>query len=570
MTVVADSNTANDVTVVEKLDVTTGTVEATRGTNEYRINGTWYEDAATSNYIGGSSAVLSMSVGDEVNVTASNGFIFAAEKVNGTSVDNILYVVAVDSDKKPNATISSELGTYKGVDTRVLLPDGSDKVVKSMRVDVTTQSDGISKADTDLRKAVPVAGLYTYTVNSNDVYELKAVKETGHPVVGGGKYAFDAANLPANADLDTVTGMDESSTYAYVKGSGNTSSKLDGKLIADDAIIYIIGRDGGETKTKTVDGATLKTMASVGTDSTYITKKVNGMDTVIMAFITSGKAIGGSSVDTAYGYVTSKGYYTENGDDGVIKFTVWNGSEEVELTDVSSSLTSADANNTKYAKGAFVTYTTSATVGEVTGVAEITTEDAITGYDGGYNIDFETSGSKVFKDDNKTVVIYVDTANVKGVEGGSIALAQEVSTGHYVKNAVVKITGSEVDVLFVDIANKLDKAGYTVGTVTAATDTTQGITLTSAVSTAAGALSSSSTVAAGSTITVTVTPSGNENGTGAYARTATVVMTRADGVTESKSVSFACDTSTAISTAAKSVTFTMPDMGVTSIVVSYT
>ena len=309
-------------------------------------------------------------------------------------------------------------------------------------------------------------------------------------------------------------------------------------------------------------------MANSGATSDYITKNVNGMPTVIMACITTGNPISGSSVDTAYGYVTSAGYFTKKGDDGIIKFTVWNGTEEVELTDVTSGLASSDTANAKYAKGAFVTYTTSSTVGEVTGVTAITAQDSVVGYDKGYNLKLATKGDLKLKDDNKSVIIYVDSANTKGVEGGSIALAQEVATGSYVKNVVVKDTAGEVDVLFVDVANKLNNASYTVGTVPSTTDSHNGITLTPAVKVDGTALSNGDPVAAGKTITVEVTPSAG-TASAAYARTATVVLTRADSVTETKTVSFSCASGAAIDTTVKSVTFTMPDMGVTSINVTF-
>ena len=551
--VTAAANTAKDEVSIAKVELTTGKASATKGATDVQVDGTWYKYTT-----GAATFLTTASVNDEVEYAAVNGYVFAMEKVNGTSVDNILYVVATESGA--NTAITPELGKNPGDKTSVLLPDGTAKTVNTMRVDVKTTTTGTTS---DV-KVVPAPGLYTYKVNSDDVYELKAVKEATTNAAVGVNYVFDAANKPLNTTVETER------TVYYDKGSGKVASKLDGKLIADDAVIYLASTVGGETKTKVVSGATMKTMASWGSGTYhYITKNVNGMPTVIMAYLTHNSAISGSSVDTAYGYVTSAGYFTKKGDDGVIKFTVWNGTEEVELTDVTSGLASGDTANAKYAKGAFVTYTTSATVGEVTGVTAIATQDAVTGYDNGYNINLATTGALKFKDDNKSVIIYVDSANTKGVEGGSIALAQEVATGSYVKNVVVKNTAGEVDVLFVDVANKLSNASYTVTTVTATANTTNGITLTPAVKVDGTTLSSGNTVAAGKTITVEVAPTGTEDGTATYAKTATVVLTRADGVTETKTMSFTCAQNTAIDTTVKSVTFTMPDMGVTSIVVTF-
>ena len=71
-----------------------------------------------------------------------------------------------------------------------------------------------------------------------------------------------------------------------------------------------------------------------------------------------------------------------------------------------------------------------------------------------------------FNEDGKTKVIFVNTADVKGVEGGSIALANEPTSGSFIQNAVFFDDASfdGIEVLFVDVNNKLEGGNTTTGT----------------------------------------------------------------------------------------------------------
>ncbi len=574
--VINKANTKNDTTVITNTEKVAGDITAVNADGEKRIDGTWYSVADTT--ATGTVAYNTLTAGDTVSFNLANGYVVYAKVSESTAVTDVLYVAA--STGTAGDAITAVLGQNKGVDTRIFLSDGTNSVVKAMRVDVTTVSTGISAGASDLVKAIPAEGLYTYKVNKDGVYELKAVKGSGVTTVKASThYGFAAANLPGNTAIGTPTAV-SNGTYNKTSGKlGGTTSYF----IADDAVIYLVqnsnGATGGTyTKGKVVTGKTLKTMATYGDSATALVKSVSGLSTVQVAVIYDDALYGGTDVSTGYGYITSSGYAEKNADgDWNIRFTAWTNEGEKELVAVDTGLTASDAS--AYGKGTFVSYTNTATAGEITGMKNLLSdatntitngmEVAITGWDGGKNIAFDRADN-VMKDGDKTVVIYVNTADKKGIEGGSIEIAQNMGTSAspvYVKNAVaMQSTSDGVDVIFVDTANKLAGAGYTLTWATAAVSTpVNGITVTSfsvkdTASTPA-AIATGSTVAAGSDFTVDVVLSG----TATAATTLTVTLNLADGTTVTNTYTTAATGSVA---GTVNVAFSMPYQNVSSIAVA--
>lgn len=455
--VTAKANTKNDTPVVAKAEIVTGKIDAVK-TGEVRIDGTWYGLYTTR--IGDPD----LSVGNDVEVAVYNGFIVGGKVVEGTTLTDVLYVADVNGT--PGDAETAVLGSYEGTKVRVLLADGTNAVVKAMRVDVTTDISGNSTDDSKYVKTIPAKGLYTYTVNKDGVYELKAVKAAGVGNVcttpGSLTYAFAEKNLPSSTTL-----VDEA-TNKYDK----SKAKIGTYMISDDAVIYLVENNTGTAagtydKAKIVTGKSLKIMADWGNKSILMTKKVNGMDTVVVAVLFDTATIGNSEASTGYGYVTSTGYAFKNADkEWNITFSVWNGTETVELTATDAT---SSAIKDEYTKGAFVKYTTSDVAGEVTNVTTANMTSAyIQGYDGDKNINLNGT-AMTFNEDGKTKVIFVNTEDVVGVEGGSIVLADEPTSGSFIQNAVyladTTIT-TELDVLFVDVNNKLEGGYTTTGTGT--------------------------------------------------------------------------------------------------------
>ena len=453
--VTAKANTKNDTPVIAKAEIVTGTIDAVK-TGEVRIGGTWYSVYTT--VIGNPD----LSVGNEVKVAVYNGFIVGGSVVDAAALESVVYVADVETGKNPGDAEAAVLGSYEGTKVRVLMADGTNKVVKATRVDVTSETDGVSDDDDDLVKTIPGKGLYTYTVNKDGVYELKAVKAdtTGsveHLTAG---YVFAEKNLPSKTSIGSAATAN--ATY------NKTNAKIGTNLIADDAVIYLVKTSTGTAagtydKAKIVNGKTLKTMASWGDNAVVLTKSVNGMATVVVGVLFDDAVLGNSEASTGYGYVTGTGYAFKNADkEWNVTFKVWNGTEEVELTATDATSSTIGA---KYTKGAFVSYTTSATAGEVTKVTVIGTPAYIKGYDGDKNINLNGT-AMTFNEDGKTKVIFVNTADVKGVEGGSIALANEPTSGSFIQNAVFFDDASfdGIEVLFVDVNNKLEGGYTTTGT----------------------------------------------------------------------------------------------------------
>ena len=441
--VTAKVNTKNDTPVIAKAEIVTGTIDAVKS-GEVRIGGTWYSVYDT--VIGNPD----LSVGNEVKVAVYNGFIVGGSVVDAAALESVVYVADVDGAAGTEST--KTLGNYEGDKVRLLMADGTNKVVKAMRVDVTNKNTGISTADSDLVKTIPAKGLYTYTVNKDGVYELKAVKAAGTSAVGS-NYVFAEKNLPSKT---TYVG-EAATTY------DRESKKIGTNLIADDAVIYLVKTSTGAMagdyqKAKIVNGKTLKTMQDWGDNSILLTKSVNGMATVVVGVLFDNDDLGNSEATTGYGYVTGTGYAFKNADkEWNVTFKVWNGTEEVELTATDAHSDNANTIQPQYTKGAFVSYTTSSTAGEVTKVVTTgMTTASIEGYDGDKNINLNGT-AKSFNDDGKTKVIFVNTADVKGVEGGSIALASEPIEGAFVANAVYldDATFAGIEVLFVDVNNNL-------------------------------------------------------------------------------------------------------------------
>ena len=536
--VTAAKYTVDDTITLAKADVVTGAVDAVKGT-QVKVNGVWYEKNSQT-----------AELNDTYDFVVVNNYLFNATLVDGTAISDVLYVASssVDASTATNSAKQSYSSDLKGDDVKVIFTDGTTKVVKAARDDVYTTGTKADQTASTKNRIIPAPGLYTYKVNSDGVYLLKAVKEgqvSGTQISSSGKYVAAAENKPAKTTVYTT------STSKF----DNATDKFAGKLISDDAVIFVADTNGDGTY-KVITGKALKAWSSDYTTAdglAYLTKSVSGLTQVVCAVMSGSAGVPVDVDSTGYGYVVSSGVESKVDGDTRVTFTVWNGTEDVELTDVTSSLSEGDGANAEYQAGAFVTYNLSTTAGEVTGVTALTTDNiangmevAITGFDG-KNIEYYNAQSATFKDDDKTVVIYVDSDKGVGVAGGEISTAMNPASGVYVKNAVMKVTSTKVDVVFYDVANKLSGAGYTLASAPSPVSATATYTATFEGDNVAG------TVAGGATIEVKVTTSGAEVPEGG--KTLTLTLTGADGTTATQTVTFAAGDATGT---AKTVYFTMP------------
>lgn len=211
-------------------------------------------------------------------------------------------------------------------------------------------------------------------------------------------------------------------------------------------------------------GADLKKLGSdfgVAGATTGFAKDVNGFKTAqVLLLGETGTTLPDADGSTKYGYIVSDPYTGKEGSTLYVYFTLWNGSESIDVKDKISA--EADANG--LAKGKMVSYKDLGD-GVVDATAEITgfTEGAVKAYDGTY-IQIKTSSeTKDLKITSDTVIIYVNTSAKAGVEGGEISIADEKVEGKLTTNIYFKAAtdATKAGVLFVDVNNNIN-GGATV------------------------------------------------------------------------------------------------------------
>ena len=394
--VVAAANSVTNKVEVTKLDVLTGKVDATKGDTKVQINGTWY----------GKASGTTMNLGDKYDFVAVNNFIVTTDATS-TTVKTEDYVLVT---KKATAA------GFTGNQVKILKSDGTTEIkdygTKNGAVDFSTVTEGT-----------------LYTIDDADQ---------------SGKIVLKAIVTSASAS-EKVGGFDGYTANAYAKDAGK-DGKIDGKAIADDAVVFV--KDTAKDEYKVITGATLKQLnAATNHNAYYNTSKTTGYSTIVLAYVESTLA---SSTGVKYGYVTGDVVKIKNSDDKTVaQITFWNGSEEVTLTtnDTTANVSALTA------KGQAFSYKLDKD-NNLTDVAKLNanTEAAVEAFDG-ESIKFD-SDSQVYDVDKDTVIIYVDTDAKTGVDGGKVDLAGKDANNAYVKNVLrVVDTDHDVNVLFVDIAN---------------------------------------------------------------------------------------------------------------------
>lgn len=420
----AAANTVDSTDTYEKISLLAGKVEKTSGA-KVSIGGVWMVNATGS----------SLSLGTEYEKIAQvNGFIYAAT-VKTAAVTTDSYAIVM------NAAGASGLN---GAQAKLFLSDGSTKIV-----DTAADYSGTLSAGT----------FVTFTENSlTNKYTLTAVAVgTTSTWTGYDKYVEDGAD------------GDSALTYSYTNGT------IEGLGIADNAVVFA---KTSASSYKMITGAALKACRTATvTVALANTSKTTGYSTVVMVYADISGVATGSEL---YGYVTADVGTVLGGTDGktpVSEITFWDGSKTVTKI-ASANYTNTDVVSAALAKGAVFSYTEDANgiitiVDADSGTAKVQfiapAKAAVVAYDGGKNLMltdntgvYGTATAKKLTD--KTVVIYIDSENIKGVEGGAISLATETAvSGTYTVNvsfldtAVAGVSEyREVTLLLVDVANKMN------------------------------------------------------------------------------------------------------------------
>ena len=429
--------TANGKAVVAKAEVISGEITATRnGGDDIKVGDTWYVRA---------NASIDVELGTSYDVTVVNGYIFAVAEAEDTTVSasNVLLVVGKDTvaedDSLDAGTQALKVMFSDGSTKRVVADKLNDKDIREKTVGTEGQ-DGYKPANSLGDDDVDV--LYTYKTDKDGNYELKDI---------------DASKFDEDG---TVSGAAVALKDGKITISGSTFR------FEDNAAIFV----KAGTKYDVVDGKTVNDWKDLeaDVDSVFYAKDRNGFHQTTLAFVDlkGETSIPGVKGSEKYGWVTGAPALIKSGDDYFIEVTIWDGSEEftalVEGTAANTSIGSntevkGDRKDVNVQKGTPISFKDLGNdhVDEVTSLKS--SADAVTAYNNGKAITFATAGDlEITKD---TVIVYVDTENNEGVEGGSITIAQKTEADTYVKNVYAAQDGTSGDVkyIIVDTANNLDE-----------------------------------------------------------------------------------------------------------------
>ena len=436
----AAANTVDDTDTYTKVEtIVNGTVTSTKSNGKtFQIDGTWY-DMAASTVTGSATEVKAGNTISKAVVV--NGYAFFVD--TSTSVEAKDYAVVVSA-------VGSDKNGMLGNQAKLLFTDGTQKVVDTKYNYSGTPN---TKPDSNNDKKL-VGDLVTYKLDSGD-------------------YVLTAAIATNQGDDAKNAGFDEVLTdkaYEYAK---NSKSTVGGSYIDPDAIVFVKKTNDKYT---VVTGADFMKMPKDGTAVTnaYANKDSStGYKTVAMAFVTGDV----TSADTQYGYITSSIQTVKNDDGLVYQFTIFNGTDSV---DVTTTNTTSDGTLDTLAKGAVISYVADGTGIDVKNVAVLSKDNvgAITSYNGDDEVTFmikaaeeklddgttlnvidKNSTSENLKSnieiDKDTVIIGINRTDKAGIPGAELALADTTPEGNYYANVYFVLSGSTASLIVYDTTNNI-------------------------------------------------------------------------------------------------------------------
>ena len=455
-----------ELTKVEKVS---GKVNATKSSSA-KIADVWYDKNGNS-----------VTLGDTYDVWTVEGYMAAVKVVSSASKDVALLI----ADEGATALNKSQ--------AKLMFPDGKTEIVSVSKYGGTALASNEKASDSTRANGTLV--LVTYKVLDDGTYDVKKVDSSN-------KAGYDA--YASSYDSTTGTGHYE---YTAAVSSTGAPAKLNGKTIADDAVIMVVS--GSPAKYSVISGKTLKTYSDFDTTANVETLCTanNGVDVIKMATVISSADFFG--VTAAYGYVVSDPYMSKEGNTQYNNYDVWTVDGLVTIKDTNHNSTPVSA------KGATVSLQKN-TNGTYTGTVLTPAKVAVTGYNSTDNIvtlkkdSGETYGT-VDMSLKDAKILFADTKNKKGVEGGMIELAEASANGGYKANAwaVYDAVNSKLKLLIVDSSNLLTgteiPTGFTVAPATLASAPIAGWTIAT----------DKTKAVQGETVTVTITSDGTGNQTSA-------------------------------------------------------
>jgi len=424
--------TAKGMTTLTKAEVVKGEVTATRDAGKAaRVDGTWYTDVPSEKE--GDAYVI----GDEFELTVVNGYVFAAKAITkSTDVTNAVYVLSADN--------AVDTGTKAGTQSaRLLFADGTKKIVTIDKINDAAPQNASTANE------VAADEIYTYAIDKDGNYELTDIDDGDFDKKGAADGSYGIAIDGGKANIADASGT----SFGTLR-------------FADDAVVFVKASEtgGDATEVKVLSGATVNKWKNITTTTAaagnmlWADQNSNGFYNVVLGVLNvendTGK-VPGASGDKSYGWVTAKPEVVKDGDSWYVALKIWDGSSVVEVLAKESSTSIVPSTLTApYTKGSAIVYDDLGN-GKIENEAASFTAAAVTGYNGSKDIELDGTAMEI---GNDTEILYVDTANNEGVEGGAIETAQETAIeGVYVKNVYyIDADGDKtLDCLIVDTANNL-------------------------------------------------------------------------------------------------------------------
>ena len=434
--VASDDDAFNIITKAEIVEDVT--VDAMRSNGEIRIDGTYAKHAVSndevsafsSDFVQKNSVNTATMLDGTYDFVMYDGYWVAAREVEAASKDIALVT-------RKNSGIDDQV--------RVMVADGTETVYTLDDDDDDALSIGSVNKNT----------LYSYTLIGDNSIELK----------------------------NSVNGLSfKNAKEAYYNEDNKTLRVADGRFVtADEAVAFIaVGAMNEKSEfvvddyyTYQIDG--LKSFGAIAGDSTATTTNptfgtvqyvLNDDKEVVAMYAQLEKKPGATTSDKEYGYVISEISSTTIDGDKYQTFTVWNGTEEVEIN--------VEGSSTNAKKGAFVQYSIDSEGVTDEDVKVLNEENfgAVYSYNSSRQlltlaVDANASSTNTYAVADDVVIIGVNTADTEGAEGYNSISASITTDEHnnrvYQDNIVYVLnTDGEVVAIFTDVDNVIDQSDYDI------------------------------------------------------------------------------------------------------------
>ena len=479
-------NVADDCSDINKIEPMTGTVDAEKtvdGVAYAQINGEWYAKNGET-----------LTVGNNVSFCAVNGVV-VPDSVESASSDlsDLVFVSEVDT-----GTINK--------DAKVYYMDGHSAVV------------AVDDSATDSDKTTVTAGNFYVITETSAGYKFRALNSA----------EFGASYNAADGIFNGYTYTDGAANDVDDSSNGNTDGNnvdnMNGTAIADDAVVFVFNNT--IKAVKVITGEQLKTLdinSSTGANNVktqslgWLKTTVNGVTKATVIAVehnnTDFTGFTPTAASAGYGIVVD----TPVTVDGGIRYTVWNGEENIIVTDKSGKLASAV---TKFSVVGYSTITADGEIKDST-VQKFDGTDlvqsgadlgsaALTGFekgsDGYYDL-YVDGGATAIDTDNKTVFLYMNSSATEaeeiGLTGDGVLTKDNLADNVYdvrPENVLIYTdSANHARVVVIDVTNRLALAASKQYTLTISG--TAGVTVEDADG---NVLNNSSKLKAGDLLTIKI------------------------------------------------------------------